>query len=161
MSVVLRELEGRSYIHVRRKVNKVQKQRFINIDGMSREEIALAKHEAKKLDEQWRDEQGELHQESFLKHFYEEGQFKHIKVRAPDHKNGWRIGFIVNPKNEKATTCSRSIERNGFDKAFKQVYESLLDYFKLSPKSFHARVIGDVWRQDLHRQYLEMQREIG
>ena len=35
MSIVLRELEGRSYIHVRRKVNKVQKQRFINIDGLS------------------------------------------------------------------------------------------------------------------------------
>jgi len=157
MSIVLRELEGRSYIHVRRKVNKVQKQRFINIDGLSREEIALKKHEAKKLDEQWRDEQGELHQESFIKHFYEDGHFKHIKVKAPDHKNGWRIGFIVNPKNEKATTCSRSIERNGFDDAFKQVYGHLLAYYRFSPKSMHARILGDIWLQDLKREYAAMQ----
>lgn len=154
MSVVVRSMQGRTYIHVRRKVNKVQKQKFYAIDGLSDKEIALLKHKAAKLDKEWSDEQGN---DSAIALLFDKGQPAHIRIVPPSLRSGWSVSITKHETDTCAPIfCSRSIDKHGFESAFNLVFNRLIKGVGLKPKSTTAQVSRSLFYSYLAERYKEM-----
>lgn len=142
-------MQGREYIHVRRKVNGMQKQKFFNIDRLSPAEIALVKFKANRLDKEWES----LTSISFMDLFLKDGDFKYIKLLEPNKKNGWHLKLIRHVSKTETITISRSLEVNDFESAFNAVFRALIETFNFSPRSTNVLLIKRIWLRTLKSEY--------
>lgn len=147
-------MQGRNYIHVRRKVNGKQKQHFVNIDKMSKKEIELEKKKAKKLDNAWKNEQS-CNDQSLISFFSKEGKLKHILISPPQPRTDWSVKSIINNRNKCLFSVSRSIPKYGFDKAVEEVVEKLLDFFEVPKDSITRMVLLALYRNSLKEELRE------
>jgi hypothetical protein len=159
MSVVERTLGGRDYIHVRRKINKVQRQIFFPLKGATPEKIKEFKQKANQEDELLKEEQDKL--TSFMGTFYQEGKFRYIKITPPDRKNGYRIHFIKHYKDKKTTTKSKSVNTNGIKLAFNTVFYALMTEFNISHSSPNTKVLRAIWYSQIAEDYKRLKKVHG
>lgn len=156
MSVKEVMIGANTYIRARRKINKVTYQKYFNIEGLSDKELALVKHEAKKLDEQWALEQNQGQEnEGFIGLFYQKGKFRHLRVAAPTRKTGWSVEFSLARQGQKTLYFARSIERFGFDKAYQQVFTFMVKQLGLKPRSMGTLVLKSLYYKELSTRYAE------
>jgi len=159
LSVVIRTMQGREYIHVRRKISGLQKQKFYPIDGLSDRDIALLKHKANALDEEWRMAQG---QDSLATLLCNNGIPSHIRVCAPNDKQGWTLQLIKHQTSiNKRLICARSIDKYGFDKAFNVVYKTLIKGLGIKGQTVSIAVFKAVFYSHLFERYQLMSSKIN
>jgi hypothetical protein len=161
MSVVFRIIENKEYLHIRRKVNGHQKQRFMNVTGLSPKELAICKHKAKKIDYEWGLEQGV--DDSILSVFTKGGVDKccrtltHLYIAKPNKKSDWSVKFVI---HKPLVTCSRSIPKRGLTSAIKSAFSVLAKHIGLSKRNnVHYNVIEALYIQKLKADYYALKKE--
>ncbi|WP_137297239.1 hypothetical protein [Psychromonas sp. SP041] len=155
MSVVLRVMNGKNYIHVRRKINGTQKQHFTNISNMSRSELAKSLIEARKIDREWKGEQMCL-ESSLVSLFCTAGKLNHIRLAAPSKKEGASIKCLIARKDKvHSFHTSRSINKHGLNGAIEKVFRLMSQNLGVNPDSVVGMLMLSLYKSSLKMAYLE------
>lgn len=157
MSVVARTYDGRDYLHVRQKVNKVQHQVFINVTDLSPKELALKKYQARKIDERYTSEKPQHSIASMLTN--KDGSLKHIRVFKPNKKNNWCVKVFINSADFGRFHKSSSIEKNGIDEAINTIVTFTLEQLNIKKNSPSWLVFMSLYREFLSREYYRLRGE--
>ena len=148
-------MQGRQYIHVRRKVNKEQRQRFIHIDYLSANQIEIEKKKAIQLDEEWEWEQA-CNDETAMSFFCSEGKLMHIIISPPQSKTDWAVKSVIHrKKEEKVFSASRSIPKYGIEEAVTQVFEKVAEFIGLKRDSLTRVVLLGLYKHALKEEFIE------
>ena len=135
MSVVFRQLDGRDYLHVHRKMDKKEHNRFINVTGLFGKELALKKYEANQLDNALREQQIS-NNDSIMSWFVDRyGKPKHIIIAPPCKKSGWSVKCVIIRNRKAVFTKSLSIEKHTAPVAIETMVKAMTKHFGISPKS--------------------------
>ena len=146
-------MQGREYIHIRRKINGKQRQKFINIDGLSIKEISIKKHHAKKIDKEWENEQI-CNDESIASLFCIEGKLKHIQIYPPQPNTDWSVKSVISDKSRGIRKgISRSIAKYGLIEAIDQVFDFVADTYGLKKRSITRRVLRASYQSHLKDEF--------
>lgn len=161
MSVKEVQISGNTYLRARRRIGKETRQKYFNIEGLSGKELALAKHQAMKLDAHWAIEQnqGQEH-ESFLGLFIHNGKFRYLRVASPSQKTGWAVEFSLARQGQKTIYFSRSVDRFGFANAFQQVFAFMVKQMGLRPRSLGTLVLKGLYYQELESRFQQKSLQI-
>lgn len=161
MSVVIRKLDGRDYIHVRRKVNKKQMQRFFNINDLCPDEVKCIMESAYLLDDEWNAEQ---HNDSLMGlFFHNNGDIKHVKILPPYHGESIRINVQIHKSNTSlgAFLCCRSVDKHGLYIAFNESFNKFIDFLGFDLKSPSIVIIKKLIFSKINDQYKVIKKEFG
>ncbi|MCL1079217.1 hypothetical protein D5R81_14720 [Parashewanella spongiae] len=145
MSVVYRELNGREYLHVHRKVNKEEFNRFINITGLFGKELALKKHDAKTLDKELAARQTSSNQSVMSQFCHPNGRLKHIIIAPPQKKSGWAVKCVINQDKKVTFSKSLSVAKHTLEKAIVMMFEMVAEVFKLPKRSAMFLVLKSLY----------------
>ncbi|MBM7072601.1 hypothetical protein JQC92_11275 [Shewanella sp. 202IG2-18] len=159
MSVVYRELDGREYLHVHRKVNKEEFNRFINVTGLLGKELALKKYEAKQLDNELAAKQISSNNSLMSMFCHPDGKLKHIIIVPPQKKSGWAVKCVINKKKRVVFVKSLSIAKHSLDKAICMMFDLVAAFFEVPKKSVNYSVLLALYTSQLNERYIELKKE--
>lgn len=155
MSVEHRLINGVNYLHIHREVNGKQKQKFINISGLSAQNVSLKKQEAEQIDKEWRSEQrfSDPRMARFIASSpaLQNIALQHLQIKPPTSKSDWSVQLTL---PSTSASCARSITKYGLDAAIKSCFEILASHLGIeSQTSMSYEVLESLYLKTLRKEY--------
>ncbi len=154
-----RVLDGREYLHVHRKINKSETNRFINVTGLSGKSLALKKYEANQIDKDLAELQVGNNQSVMAKFSHPNGKLKHIIIAPPQKKSGWSVKCVISQNNNVVLNKSLSITKHTLEKAIKMMFAIVAKFFGISKRSATYKVLLALYSLQLSQRYAELKAE--
>ena len=153
MSIVPRTLDGREYLHVRRKIDGKGINYFINVTRLFGKELAMKKYKASQLDKALREQQKNGSDSLMSLFVHPDGRLKHIHIRPKSKKQNISVVCLIRRDNKTVLVKSLSIDKNGLDTAIKKVFKLVAGYFGLSNRTTTYKVLRALYLQQLRKEY--------
>ena len=153
MSIVPRTLDGREYLHVRRKIDGIGKNRYINVTGLFGKELALKRYKANQLDKELREQQKNGSDSLMSLFVHPDGRMKHIIIQPKSKKNGICVKCVIRHKGQANFHKSLSIKTHTLDGAIKKMVKLVAGHFGLSNRTTTYKVLRALYLQQLREDY--------